>query len=302
MAKKQDIRIEGSLNWDQYAGVTAAQALPEIYAHATKASIVARTWYWNSIETKRSCSFAVRFASYVFLVLGGVLPVVAGLSSDPATRLLFTQVGVTALALAGLLQAGDRIFGWSSGWMRYVTTVMAMESATRKFELDWSSYLISRTDPLSDSDKQPLFDLAKQLEEAIAKLQTDETDKWVTEFNSSQGLLSDLIKSQRETAEKTSEVARAAIAAQQSVAAENEKRQKSGGIELTIAHKADPVAVNIGIDNAPPQSFTGPVWSQLQVSPGLHVVRVSTTSPKQEIQKTVDVPGGGIARVDIRLN
>jgi hypothetical protein len=203
---------------------------------------------------------------------------------------------VAALAIAGLLQAGDRIFGWSSGWLRYMTTVTAMETTTRKFEIDWAHFMICKTEAVGENDKRPLFELAKRLEDDIAKLRIDETDRWVSEFNSSLALLNDLIKSQRESAERTAEAARSA-------GAEREKRQELGGIELAITHAAQPAAVRIRLDNSDEVTFSGTSWSRLEVSPGLHTVQVtSTTPPAQTIQKVVNVPAGDIGRVEIKLS
>ena len=60
---------------------------------------------------------------------------------------------------------------------------------------------------LTDNDKRILFQSAKRLEEDISKMRSDETEKWVAEFNTSLALLSDLIKSQRESSEKAVEAA-----------------------------------------------------------------------------------------------
>jgi hypothetical protein len=103
-----------------------------------------------------------------------------------------------------------------------------MESLTHKFELDWANYMINKVEPLNNNDKRPLFDMAKRMEENITKLQSDETDKWCAEFNSSLAMLNDLIKSQRTSAENTAEIARAALVAQE---AARKKAQKSGGHE-----------------------------------------------------------------------
>ena len=136
-----------------------------------------------------------------------------------------------------------------------------------------------------------------------ANYQSDETEKWFAEFNSSLALLNDLIKSQRESAEKTADAARSAVAAQESAAVTREKAQQPGGIEMLIVHKADPVPVKVRVDGGDEESFAGTVWSKLQVPPGLHTVQVTTNAPAvQSVQKIADVPAGGIARVEVRLS
>jgi SMODS and SLOG-associating 2TM effector domain 2 len=245
-----------------------------------------------------------RFSSLSFtlalLIVGTVLPILAALGKGPEGRLLFTQIGVAALAFAGLLQVSDRTFGWSSGWLRYITTVTAMEGLTRKFELEWASYILEKGSSIGAADTKVLFDLAKRFEDDVAKLQSDETSKWVTEFSSSVALLGELIKSQRESGEKTVEAARAV---REKAAQESEKARKQGAVQLSIVHKAAPVAVNISIDAEAAQQFLGSSWVKANLEPGQHTVTVTTNdATPQTIQQVADVPPGGVAKVEVRLS
>ncbi len=290
------------LPWDKYKDKPIDEALQSIYERASSTSRTICSWYWTSIKTKRRTSLGVRFIIFSLLILGTVLPILAGLKGETEIRLQFTQYGVAALALGGLLQVADRVFGWSSGWLRYITTVTAMEYLTRKFELDWAGYVLNRTGALSESDARQLFDLAKRCEDDIVKLQSDETDKWVTEFNSGIALLGDLIKSQRESGEKAIEVARAAVAAQQGAAQASEKAKQNGAIELTLVHKAEVKPVTIAIDEKTIEEFTGTVWSRLNLPPGQHTITIVTIgATPQTIRKVVEIPSGGVARVEAKL-
>lgn len=295
LVAKKDVKIEQLLPWDAYARLSVSEALPSIYERATASSAAKRRWYWDSIRPKRQASVALRVVSYLLLVGGAVAPLLAGLSDSVSMRLSCTQLGVAGLAVAGLVQGADRVFGWSSGWLRYMTTVTAMETVTRKFELEWASYMLDKKGAIDDGDKRPLFDMAKRLEDELGKLQGEETDRWVTEFNSSMTLLNDLIKSQRESAEKAHEAARSAVAAQ-------EKAQQTGGIEVTLVHKAALVPVKIAVDDGDAVDFTGHVWAMLQVRPGLHKVRVSADTPAPwAVEKVANVLPGGFERLEIRL-
>ena len=302
MARK-DVRVETLLVWDEYKDKPFDKALPSIYSRAGELSKEKREWYWKSIKRKRLFATGARVITLCFLIGGTVLPLWASLGDIPARRLLFTQLGVIALAVAGLFQVVDRILGLSSGWLRYITTVTAMENLTRKFELDWASYIVGKGSKIDDGDTKPLFDLARRFEDDISKLQSDETDKWVAEFNSSLALLGELIKSQRESAEKTVETARATIESQQKAAQESEKARQNGSVELNIVHKAAPIAVKIAIDKESEQEFVGSSWAKLDLKPGQHTISVTTTgATPQTIQKIVEVPPGGVARADVKLS
>jgi len=302
MAKK-DVRAEALLAWNEYKDKPFDTVLPAIYCHAENLSKAKCTWYWESIKSKRLSSLGVRLLTFTLLIVGTVLPILAGLGEKPEVRLQCTQLGVAALVFAGLLQVADRVFGWSSGWLRYITTVTAMENLTLKFELDWASYIVDKGSKIGDGDTNPLFDLAKRFEDDISKLQSDETDKWVMEFNSSVALLGELIKSQRDSVEKTAEAAHVAIVSQQEAAQESEKARQNGAVELNIIHKAAPITVNIAIDEEPAREFVGSSWAKLSLKPGQHTISVMTTgATPQTIQKIVEVPPGGVARTEVKLS
>jgi hypothetical protein len=209
---KGNVRTGGLLTWNEYKDKPPEQSFVSIYSHARDISKAGCDWYWQSIRIKRASSLLIISVSLALLVLGTLLPILAGLGDRPDVRLQYTQLGVAALACAGLLQVADRVFGWSSGWLRYITTVTTMENRTRRFELEWSSYIIEKGGELGNGDIRLLFGLAKQFEDDIAGMQSDETAKWVTEFSSSVTVLGDLIKTQREAGEKDVEAARAAMA------------------------------------------------------------------------------------------
>lgn len=283
---KEDVTVDDGGSWDAYANKSAEEAITEIYQRATTHSSKARNWYWDSIKGMRWRSWGIRALSFLLLLFGIVLPLIAAISSDDKTTLSLTQIGVVAIAVAGLMQAADKIFGWSSGWLRYMNTVTAMESATRQFELDWADHFLAKSGPLDDSDKATLFQLAKRLHVEISQLQSDETSKWCAEFNSGLAVLNDLIKSQRESAEK-------AVATMQ-------KTQQAGGIEVELVHKATPQAVKLSIDDESAEDFTGTAWSRLRVTPGQHQITLLTgATPPQVVKRIVEVPPGGVARIKI---
>lgn len=302
MPKKANIATSRLLPWDTYKDKPAEAALQSIYERASKTSTTICTWYWLSIKTKRRTSLTVRFLTLSLLIVGTVLPILAGLRDNVADRLFFTQFGVAALACGGLLQVADRVFGWSSGWLRYITTVTAMESLTRRFELDWAGCILNLTGTLNESNVKQLFDFAKRFEEEMLKLQSEETDKWVLDFNGGMALLNSLIKSQHESGEKAIEAACAAAAAQEAARRAVEKTKQSGALEVTLIHKAEAKKVSIAFDDGASEDFLGTVWSKLNLSPGQHIIHISTIEvPQQTINKIIEVPPEGVAHVEIRL-
>jgi len=169
---KPDIRAEDALQWDEFKDKTLDEALPSIYQRACTACETFPGWYWRSIRTKRRTSLVVRLLTFAMVIAGTLAPLLAGLYGTPNERLTLTQLGVCALALGGLLQIADRVFGWSSGWLRYIRTATAMEGRARQFQLDWSGYIIGKGGRLADTDVKPLFDMAADLQKGLMTLQS----------------------------------------------------------------------------------------------------------------------------------
>jgi hypothetical protein len=298
MAPKPNVRMGTPGSWERYAGVTLVEALQRIYDDAIAHSARTRDWYWASIRRKRVTSISVRSVSVVFLSAGAILPLAAALWADPANRLIFTQAGVAALAVAGLSQGADRVFGWSSGWLRYVTTVTHMEAVTRQFELDWAGYLIERAGVLGEDDRYALFRLAARFEAEIAALQIEETEKWVAEFNSGRAALDDLIKSQRETAERMEAAAQSLREAQEAAGKLRAQAEREGAIEIVLSFKQQPMPLRIAVDALPEEPFLGTVWAKSRLAPGQHKIAIGTADPDApRLLMIADVPPGGVARL-----
>ncbi|WP_158294571.1 SLATT domain-containing protein [Halomonas urmiana] len=301
VAKKTDIKIDELGVWKDYLGIAPDDASKKIYESAIATSKKAREWYWVSKNAKKYASLIIRSASFSLLVLGVALPLFAGMSVDAQESLYLTQSGVAALAVAGLLQAADRIFGWSSGWLRYVATVTEMEAKTHKFILDWTGYTIKKDGPLNELDKCALYEMGRSFVDGILKLQNDETNKWISDFNSSVALLNDLIKSQRLSSEKAQEELEIVLAEKKKIEEEAEKANLPGGLEVNIKHKDSPMALKIGIDDEQLSEFVGRSWTKESIQPGQHTVRVLIEQPKQEIRRLVKILPDEIATIDIHL-
>lgn len=302
MATKPDISTNQLLPWNEYKDKTADAALASIYTRVSDASKVFCTWYWASIHAKRRMSLWVRGIAFLLLVLGTTFPIYAAIENAPHDRLWFTQYAVAFLAAAGLTQVADKIFGWSSGWMRYITTVTTIENLTRSFELEWAKYIVSRSTQLDSADVKALFELARGFEHELTRLQGDETAKWVAEFNTGISLLESLIRTQREETDKKLDAIRTSLSTQKSADKAAENARLPGAIEVTLVHKTDPKKVRISMGEDAPVEFLGYVWTKLNVAPGLNVLAIQTLSePRQTIQKVVDVNPSEIARIEVKL-
>jgi hypothetical protein len=296
MSDNGDITRTETLEWDRYKNKSAEDALKLIYDDVQASSSQKRGWYWNSIKKKRIASTCSRGVALTLLVLGTALPLLAGLSNDPGIQLYCTQLGVTLLAIAGLIQIADSAFGWSSGWMRYITTVTAMEGAGTDFELTWNKCLLSKTTAVNATDVVTLFEYAEHFERDLIKLLNDETNGWITEFNAGISLLNSTIKAQREETQKQLGEMRAASTAAR-------KAQEPGAIDLVLTFQADPKRVSIFLDDSQvSDDFIDTTWSSDKLTPGIHKVIVQELDGSHlESQRSVVVEAGKVSNVEIKL-
>lgn|GEM_PF-1645153 len=309
-----DLKHDEKIEWDLYKGKTPDGAIAQLYDDAQKLSGSKRTWYWNSIKNKRWTSLWARGIAFLLLTAGTTLPLLASLSDDAPTRLTCTQIAITFLAAAGLIQIADKAFGWSTGWMRYIATVTAMESEHTAFDIAWSQHLFSTTGSLSVADVQALFALAKQFECGLIKLQTDETNGWITEFNAGISLLDATIKAHREDTQKQLETLRVTAAKAQLDAKAEEKARtdaviaatasnEPGVIDVALKFKAHTVRVAITLNGATVvQDFFGTAWTTPKLAPGVHTILVRTLGETIiETSASVVVEPGKVAKLGIEL-
>lgn len=299
---KPDITSEKLAHWDQYKNKVPDEVLESIYAHIEKTSRQMCAWYWTSIKTKRATSLCIRGMAFLLLVLGTTFPVFAALQEKADEKLVLTQLAVAFLVIAGLAQLADKIFGWSSGWMRYITTVLTMENLTRAFLMEWGKYLVSKEGAMDAADAKALFDLAKGLEQELTKLQAEETTKWVAEFNTGIALLDTMIKTQREETDKKLEAIRTSLTNQETAAKADERAKIPGALEVTLSFKAEAKRVRIGLDQETAADFLGNSWTKVNVPPGRHSVRVmTTTDPPRTMERIAEIKPDAVTKLEVAV-
>jgi len=302
MATKPDIATEKLADWDQYKDKKPEEILTAIYAHIEATSISMCNWYWTSIKTKRLTSVFARGITFLLLAVGTTLPIFAAIQEKADEKLFLTQLAVGLLIVAGLIQVADKVFGWSSGWMRYISTVTTMENLTRAFQMEWAKYLINKASPLNGTDAVTLFDLAKGLEQELVKLQAEETTKWISEFNSGIALLDTLIKTQREETDKKLEAIRTSLTTQEAAAKKEKESKQPGALEVILKHTGKPKPVKISVNNGSEVEFLGDIWSKLELAPGRHLVRLKTTSESpRTIERIAEIKADSVTKIEISI-
>src|SRR6185436_16692847 len=165
----------------------------------------------------------------------------------------------------------DRVFGWSSGWLRYISTVTAMENLTRQFQLEWAVFVVNLEKPVTNAEIRPLFEIAQRFQHQLGDLQANETDGWIAEFNTGRAALGEFIKASREAADKSAAEARSALQALNQVST-------LGSIELTVTTSRQPLpSVQVALDGGHAEVCKGLTWARVKVDPGHHQILIQAS-------------------------
>jgi hypothetical protein len=250
-------------------------------------------WYYRNKSRRSVTSQGLRFSAVVLSVLGGLVPVLVSVfGSRPEWRWLdhfenlrFGQLGYLFLAIAGGLFLLDKYFGYSTGWMRYIVAMQAIEKAREAFRLDWAalSRRLSTTSPGTPEHTEAVERVVERVRSVIleVKEQTErETQVWIQEFQTNLAQFEKDLKAQMEAG-------------------------RPGGIdvEVTDGDKAD-TPVELSLDGMVADRFCGRAGSVGYVAPGLHRVTAKAHKASRDYSASamVNVVGGQICPVKLTLN
>jgi hypothetical protein len=246
-------------------------------------------WYRRNKRIRSKTSQRLRFWSVCFTILGGLVPVVVAATSETPPFLKglpirFGQLGYVLLGIAGGLVLMDRYFGYSTGWMRYVLAMQAIEKAREVFRLDWTALLrVLSTTPQGSAERLEAVDRMIQRVRAVVievkERSERETQDWIAEFQSNLAQLEKDIKSQQEA-------------------------NRPGGVdvEVTDGRKAD-TPVEIMLDGMTADRFVGTTGSIGFVSPGMHRITARAQKDDKDFSSSImlNVNGGQIASAKLTL-
>jgi hypothetical protein len=266
-------------------------------------------WYYAKKPWKAFSSQLLKFLTLLATGLGGLLPIVSATgvfsSGLPEAQrqlrnLQVNQVGYLCFGLAAAFLAFDKYFGYSTGWMRYITTAMSLETALRNFRLDWARATSGLAgSPPSGATLETLLQKIQDFCVAARTLVEKETQAWVMEFQTN---LSQLEKE----AKAAMDTARAAVESAQKESKAAAESARPGAIELTVENALDADrGYQVSLDGTVLESaVTRKTCALMDVAPGLHKLEVAAViagSPAHALQ-VVNVAAGSAVKVSATLD
>ena len=177
----------------------------------------------------------------------------------PAVKLnpVATIFGVACAATILL----DRFYGFSSSWMRYVTTYQEIQANLDEFRIDWRKQLLRLNSNRPPTDEQILgiYDFFASFLRSVNDSVRSETQGWVTEFKGALTDVDRLVQGQR-------------------VAALAHAQVTGGGLNVTVQdyETLDGRRWTLQLDNREPEARVGqPSAAIPQLAPGAYRLRVA---------------------------
>jgi hypothetical protein len=276
--------IESS-DWPKWDPADESRSLDELYAYARNIGQRAISWYWGKARKSRWKGRALRVVQILLIALGGLFPLLVSAGVDfgelPYVRQDANagQWGYVSLALAGTCMLLDRFFGFSSGWIRFVTTATQIESGLAKFHMDWVRLFAARSQPPQSEELKPFLQHVDGFIRFVRGHIERETAAWVLEYRTS---LTDLEQQMKE----------------------RQEGELPGSLQLAVSgvERADQGVV-VSVDGAPMQTITSSSCTLRALSPGQHRIHVKGSIGGQELEASdlVTIASGQVATLSIGL-
>ncbi len=159
----------------------SAESVSKLYERVVLAAENSIDWYLRKKESRKRGALACSFFALAFLLLGMLVP--ATLLVDP--EFPYPNLGYVLILASGACMLVNRLFGYSSGWMRYLRAAFTLKRQLEEFQLDWALVRSEMGgDPVDPKQTARLLNGLKRMTQQMNRLVEEETDLWLREFGS----------------------------------------------------------------------------------------------------------------------
>lgn len=236
-------------------------------------------WYDRDAKRKKRWARTLRLTAIGFAALGAVFPVLIPILNDWGVDIGSTWATIV-LAIAGGAVATDRLFGFSSSWMRSITTGMRLRGMLDSFQFAWESERVMLGGEVPTNEQaQALIARCGEFVDAVGAVVQEETAVWVQEFSNSLAQLDQRIAGERDTQRVAALVVNVVNG-----------DQTDDGWLLTVQGKRT-------------QQYRGVSGVMNGLFPGLYRVRVEATIDGKSVasETAVTITAGEIAHITLTL-
>ncbi|HEX9986309.1 MAG TPA: SLATT domain-containing protein [Thermoanaerobaculia bacterium] len=217
---------------------TPREQLNELYEVVVAKAKDSIGWYVRKKQWPSRMSRFFRALAIALIVIGGICPILQstipanGQAAAGVFGIAFNNWGYLLLALGAASVLADRFGGFSTAWMRYITTHLKLDGLLQRFQLEW--HIASLEIDLSENPKDPvqltaLLEKLRTFAQESSALVNQETEAWVVEFQNQLAVL-----------QKATEREKEKPAPQQ----QQQQQQQQPGADAAAADKKLPIAAN----------------------------------------------------------
>lgn len=266
--------IQG-LRWD---GTSCEASLDAVYNHVAGSAETAISWYLKAKRPKQRLARWIRGSAIGLAAIAGIIPMLAEI---PRYRGIDPVWASIVLGIAAALIMLDRFFGFSTAWVRYISTELHLRQILDEFRLDWETERAAwkNANPTEEQVQKALAS-CRAFVAKVNAIVVEETNLWVAEF--------------QDTLKQLDETVKAKLAA-----------AAPGALGLVITN-GDQCQGDwtVSVDDGTMRTGRGKTAALPGLLPGIHTVRVDGTIGTRAVraERPVSVGAGGVTSVEVTLS
>ena len=237
-------------------------------------------WYLSKKQPKRLGARVLRLTAIVATTVAGLIPLLAEIYTFDGKPQISPGWASVALVLAVALIGCDRFFGFSSAWMRFLTTEIQIRSALQAFQLDWEiQRAVWKGSAPTDEQVQEMLVRCKAFLVQVNTFLENEMTAWLQEFQAALRQIDDTAKTQADAS-------------------------KLGGATVIVIN-GDQCANGweLCIDGGSRRRYMGKAAALRDLVPGIHTIRVEGMMNGRAVQaeKAVVIPAADTVQVELEV-
>jgi hypothetical protein len=224
---------------------------------------------------------ALRTGAVFAAAAAGILPILTQIfveDGKPFTQPAWASV---ALGIAAAFVALDRLLGFSSSWMRYISTELLLRKLRDDFRFEWERQRAAwPSSGPSDEQLQRMIAEARDFVSKINRSVHEETTAWVAEFRAALEQLDEDLRSRPAGSE-------------------------AGGLNVEVTNgDACDDGWTLAVDGGNARTHRGKTAAMAGLTPGLHTVAVEGAMRGKDVrgEAVAAVAPGGIANAQVTLS
>lgn len=266
------------LSWERGKIIGSLEALFERITNEAESAI---NWYLRAKRPKQRWAVLLRFGSIAFGTIAGIIPILAQILAEDGHPRIQPAWASVALGFAAAFVLLDRFFGFSSAWMRYMSTELSIRQLTQEFQVDWESNKATWLG--SDPTPEQLRATLASFKAFVTQLNTvirQETDAWIQEFQSTLKQIDEAAKTKAAVSEL-------------------------GGVTIIVTNgDSCDDGWNFSLDSGAPVNRRGRTAALRDLVPGIHIIRMEGVvgGDLKHAEATVSVTSGGSSTAQLTLS